>query len=632
MAQSEKIIISVELRDKGVTTGSKKAKDSIDGLTESAKRLARAEKDLAFQESEEGRQLAALNIKKQLVTKANRELAIATMKTTKATKAGKTQTGLNSAILTEAGRAASDAAYGMQGMANNLGQLLTLMSQHIETKGGFVASMKSLGNSIMGAGGVLIALQLLIAYLPQIEKWFKGISNKVNFLVKSFEKAADSVRGTAGAFEVYTGIIKNAESSQSQYAEATERLNEEFPDFIKSLDEAGISLDEVAQNTDKARIAEDLYRQALVKRAMAQASEDKIKDESAAKLQANIDALTKLRAMGLEFDTVKEFRDELDSIAKFGVVSQKVFESLREKGVTMDEERLNKAKDIAISLDEEIKKRNQNIAILQEFVSISERPTPKPIVTPFDVEMIGVSTVAVEELDTAIRGLNETAEKSTLEKLIDFGEDLESFQETAEKIGGLAKGFIDTEIQAEEAKTVKLNNQLKERLSNENLSADERKKIQAQIAANDTALAKKKNRLAEKQFKIDKALAISGALVNTYSSVMGVMADTKGGFFTRLAAAIPTIAFGLAQVAMISKQKFIPTAVSTPAIGGGGGGTGGGAEPQAPAFNIVGSSNVNQLSDAIAGQGDRPVRTYVVASDVSTAQELDRNIIESASL
>ena len=31
MAQNEKVIISVELRDKGVTTGSKKAKDSING-------------------------------------------------------------------------------------------------------------------------------------------------------------------------------------------------------------------------------------------------------------------------------------------------------------------------------------------------------------------------------------------------------------------------------------------------------------------------------------------------------------------------------------------------------------------------------------------------------------------------
>ena len=420
MAQSEKIIISVELKDKGVTTGSKKAKDSIDDLTESAKRLAKAEKELAFQESAEGQKLSELTIKKQLAAKANRDLALATMRTSKATKEGRTQTGLNNAILTEAGRTASDAAYGMQGMANNLGQLATLMSQHAQTQGGFVASFRTLAGSLMGTGGVLIALQLLISFLPQIEKWFKGITNKVNFLVKSFEKAANSVRGTAGAFEVYTGIIKNAESSQSQLAEATVRLNEEFPDFIKSLDEAGISLDEVAKNTDKARIAEDLYRQALVKRAMAQASEDKIKDESTAKLQANIDALTKLRAMGLEFDTVKEFKDELDSIAKFGVVSQKVFESLRKKGVTMDEERLNKAKDIATSLDEEIKKRNQNIAILQEFVSISERPGRKSIVTPFDVEMIGASSIAVDELNAGVLNLNETVEDSPFTRMTNF--------------------------------------------------------------------------------------------------------------------------------------------------------------------------------------------------------------------
>ena len=70
MAQSEKIIISVELRDKGVTTGSKKAKKAVDDLTDSAKRLAKAEKDLAFQESQEGKELAALTIKKQLAVKA----------------------------------------------------------------------------------------------------------------------------------------------------------------------------------------------------------------------------------------------------------------------------------------------------------------------------------------------------------------------------------------------------------------------------------------------------------------------------------------------------------------------------------------------------------------------------------
>jgi hypothetical protein len=53
---------------------------------------------------------------------------------------------------------------------------------------------------------------------------------------------------------------------------------------------------------------------------------------------------------------------------------------------------------------------------------------------------------------------------------------------------------------------------------------------------------------------------------------------------------------------------------------------------QAPAFNIVGQSTTDQLADVIAGQTGQPVRAFVVSNDVSTAQELDRNIIEGASI
>jgi ElaB/YqjD/DUF883 family membrane-anchored ribosome-binding protein len=56
------------------------------------------------------------------------------------------------------------------------------------------------------------------------------------------------------------------------------------------------------------------------------------------------------------------------------------------------------------------------------------------------------------------------------------------------------------------------------------------------------------------------------------------------------------------------------------------------AAPQAPSFNIVGSSETNQLAEAIGSQSQQPVRAYVVSGDVSTAQSLDRNIVESASL
>ena len=34
----------------------------------------------------------------------------------------------------------------------------------------------------------------------------------------------------------------------------------------------------------------------------------------------------------------------------------------------------------------------------------------------------------------------------------------------------------------------------------------------------------------------------------------------------------------------------------------------------------------------IGGQSQQPIQTYVVASDVSTAQELDRNIVTGATI
>ena len=64
-------------------------------------------------------------------------------------------------------------------------------------------------------------------------------------------------------------------------------------------------------------------------------------------------------------------------------------------------------------------------------------------------------------------------------------------------------------------------------------------------------------------------------------------------------------------------------------VGGGGGAA---AAPAAPSFNVVGASAQNQLAAAIAGQQSEPVRAYVVSSDVSTAQELDRKIVEGASI
>ena len=53
---------------------------------------------------------------------------------------------------------------------------------------------------------------------------------------------------------------------------------------------------------------------------------------------------------------------------------------------------------------------------------------------------------------------------------------------------------------------------------------------------------------------------------------------------------------------------------------------------QAPAFNVVGATQESQLAQTISQSEQQPIKAFVVASDVSTAQELERSIISGASI
>ncbi len=74
----------------------------------------------------------------------------------------------------------------------------------------------------------------------------------------------------------------------------------------------------------------------------------------------------------------------------------------------------------------------------------------------------------------------------------------------------------------------------------------------------------------------------------------------------------------------------IAGATTSPSVSGSSGGRP--PIPTPPSFNIVGQTGTNQLADAIAGQTQSPIKAFVVSSDVTTAQSLDRNIIQGASL
>jgi hypothetical protein len=190
----------------------------------------------------------------------------------------------------------------------------------------------------------------------------------------------------------------------------------------------------------------------------------------------------------------------------------------------------------------------------------------------------------------------------------------------------------------------------KDKLRKEDLDKEKAYRQQLQDLATDSALGtisalKELNAIfdadnkeaAQKAFNRNKALSIAETLVSTYVAAQKAYASqltlTPDSPIRAAIAAGVAVAGGLARVAAISAQKFnadspSTSTPSTPSAGGGGGG--GSQQIQAPQFNIVGQSGTNQLAAGIGAQFDQPLRAYVVGGEVSTAQELERRRVRTA--
>jgi len=143
------------------------------------------------------------------------------------------------------------------------------------------------------------------------------------------------------------------------------------------------------------------------------------------------------------------------------------------------------------------------------------------------------------------------------------------------------------------------------------------------------ALALKETIMDLKRITFKGAEAVGQAGV---SAAQNVAESSKIGFPQN----IITIAAAIGQgIGIIKSVKSAVAKTKAKATGGGltGVSTPSTATPsQPPQFNIVGAGGTNQLAEAIGSQEKQPVKAYVVSNDVTTAQSMDRNIVEGASI
>lgn len=210
------------------------------------------------------------------------------------------------------------------------------------------------------------------------------------------------------------------------------------------------------------------------------------------------------------------------------------------------------------------------------------------------------------------------------EALLNLERDRLNNQLQAQKDAGKDTTALELQI----AQNYKAINKFKQ--DSDKATADNKKKLQDEaVAATSQALGSIVS-LVGAESKWGKALAVTQAIIDTYSGASKALA--QGGIVGPIAAA-GVIASGLANIRSITSTKL-----PEPPSGMSGGGYSEPSVTQPPSFGpsvgIIGGqlNNSTQLAQAFGGIMQKPIRAYAVGQDMTSQQSLDRHINQNATL
>tara|TARA_R100001463_G_scaffold39900_2_gene85187 strand:+ start:1020 stop:3113 length:2094 start_codon:yes stop_codon:yes gene_type:complete len=465
------------------------------------------------------------------------------------------------------------------------------------------------------------------------------------FLIDGFKKAgkaaSDFVEETSKEIDVIDKITKKRQKAHHIERELeTERANAD-----REINELRLQAEDRQSNTATERIA--LLRK-------AQAIEEEITAKEIKAKQLLVDALTKENELGkstiADKDKLAKLQGELIDLDTKKLRSQRLLQT--QITTAINEEKREKEKAVKEAEAERQKDADKEIEDAEKLAALKKQIRDKEAVTEDEERALRLTKIK-EEYDELIR-LAKAAGLVTTE--------LEAAKNTAVFNAQSEFDKIDRDradkVTNENIKRTEKEADAEEKRKNEIISyRNESFDNAARIAGEETKLGKAlllaKQLLLARDFIMSTKAAIKNAtLAASNATVKGAEATTEvAGSVAKAANTAPppinipfilsAIATGLGIVSSVSSAVKATKQASNAAGGSGGGGVIGSSSiasvtpstPSAPpAFNIVGATGTNQLASAIGSQNQRPIRTYVVAGDVSTAQSLDRNIITGASL
>jgi hypothetical protein len=484
-----------------------------------------------------------------------------------------------------------------------------LQSAYSFVVGTSTGAMKLFKLALAGTGIGLIILALVSLVLN-----FGKITDAVTKFLPGLKLVGDFFRTVSNAVTDFIGITSEAERELDRFNEQAKKSLKQNEDYMQTR---GDLLDDFSKKKVEAK---NRYLKATQEEGIS----DEKRNELAKRLNRDLIAIDKERNDKKVKDN-KDAQDKIDSDNK----------SINEKRKALQEkaDAIAKAKRKAIedARKSALEKANKIEDDAREDNLQKTRTALQNLTAKFEQErkILVDNNVSTVELEAQFaRNKKEIQDKLKVEK---EKEDLDYFIKESENA---IKRDADAKAKRDKAAAEELEFQRNKdtaiATSRQNLSGIINNLELLGINKSKAGQAISKS-IALTQIGIDSAVAISKA--STLANAEGVAAQLAFPLVPGIGTVARVISYtgtALSVISNISRAKKL--------LSGGGGDSGGGQSgggqsappaPSAPSFNLVQGTGANQIASSLGGQ-NQPIQAYVVSSNVTTAQALERNIISNS--
>jgi hypothetical protein len=542
------------------------------------------------------------------------------------------------------------------------------ISQGIQGVRESISSFKALGETIKATSAfqkILTGFQWLYNTALAANPISAIIAGIVAFiaigykLITMFQDSAEANEKAAAATKKSTQELNKQIAASQRASDALKTKNGHEYEMAKASGASAEALRKLALKhadeeiaLEKATLATAKNTYEKEKNTLASYKSLGVSDEV---IEKQRELVTKSReALKEEYSDLKEAYQNRQEIARQNQVE------VRQEQTDLKNAQIQAAKEASEKVAEQRKEANEKAK--------EERKAQAELIAKSDAE---AKRIAIEKENELQQKLEDIAEQNYLNTLSEQDRELLAVQDKYFELETLAQGNADALQQIEIAKMNEMNDinvkyqqqaydldkaakekkkELDAKAAEEEIAAakaveEQKRAIQMQgleVASQGVALIKgvfEKSKGVQKAAVIaESAIGIAKMIIANKAANVAALA-TPQAIATSGAAAVPVIAMNNISTAIGIAGNVAATAKALqslgggstptpPSLGGGGGSAGGGMQAQAPQFNVVGNSGINQLAQL----QQTPVQAYVVSGQVTTAQSLDRNRVENATL